>query len=61
MEQLEQGRSEPSEGEQDLMRMCRQEENCNNRAESQLLHGCHLLFQWSGMSKCGTEFECENI
>ena len=36
MQQLEQGYSEPTEGEQDLMRTCRQEENYNNQGESRL-------------------------
>ena len=62
MQQLEPGCSEPSEGEQDLMRMCLQEENCNSRAESQLLQRLPvLLLQWSGMNECGAELECENM
>ena len=62
MQQLEQGCSEPSEGVQDLMWMCLQEENCNSRAESQLLQRLlFLLLQWSGMNECGAELECENM
>ena len=62
MQQLEQGYSGPSEGEQDLMRMCLQEENCNSRAESQLLPRLwFLLLRWSGMNECGAEHECENM
>ena len=62
VQQLEPGCSEPSEGEQDLMRMCLQEENCNSRAESRLLQRLlFLLLQWSGMNECGAELECENM
>ena len=56
VQQLEQGCSDPSEGEQDLMRTCLQEENYNSRAESQLLPRLSfLLLQWSEMNECGTE------
>ena len=62
MQQLEQGCSEPTEGEQDLMRRCLQEENCNSQGESRLLPRLpFLLLQWSGMNECGAELECENM
>ena len=62
VQQLEPGCSEPSEGEQGLMRMCLQEENCNSQAESWLLQRLpFLLLQWSGMNECGAELECENM
>ena len=60
MQQLEQGCFEPSEGEQDLMRTCLQEENYNSRAESRLFTAIILLLQWSGMNECGIEPECGN-
>ena len=37
VQRLERGYSEPSEGEQDLMQTCPQEENYNSQAESRLL------------------------
>ena len=65
MQQLEQGCSEPSESEQDLMWTCLQEENYNNRVESWLMWllprlSC-LLLQWSGMNEYGVELECGNM
>ena len=61
MQRLEQGCFEPSEGEQDFMRMCLQEENYNSQAESRLLPQLSfLLLQWSGMNECGAELEYEN-
>ena len=46
-----QGCSELTEGEQDLMRTCLQEENYNSQGESQLLLRLpFLLLQWSGMN-----------
>ena len=62
MQQLEQGCSEPAEGEQDLMQTRLQEENCNSRAESRLSPRLSfLLLQWSGMNECGAEHECANV
>ena len=62
MQQLEQGCSEPTEGEQDLMRTCLQEENYISQGESRLLPRLpFLLLQWSGMNECGAELECENM
>ena len=62
MQQLEQGCSEPTEGEQDLMRRYLQEENCNSQGENRLLPRLpFLLLQWSGMNECGAELECENM
>ena len=62
MQQLEQGCSEPTEGEQDLMRMCLQEENYSSQGESRLLPRLpFLLLQWSGMNECVAEPECENM
>ena len=53
---------EPTEGEQDLMRTCRQEENYNNQGESRLLPQLpFLLLQWSGMNECVAEHEYENM
>ena len=60
--EIEQGCSEPSKGEQDLMQTCLQEENYNSRAKSRLLPRLlFLLLQWSGMNKCGAEPECGNM
>ena len=62
MQKLEQGYSELTEGEQDLMRTCRQEENYNNQGESRLLPRLpFLLLQWSGMNECVAEHEYENM
>ena len=62
MLQLEQGCSEPTEGEQDLMRTCLQEKNYNSQGESRLLPLLpFLLLQWSGMNECGAALECENM
>ena len=62
MQQLEQGCSEPTEGEQDLMRRCLQEENYNSQGESRLLPRLpFLLLRWSRMNECGAELECENM
>ena len=62
MQQLEQGCFEPSEGEQDLMRMCLQKENYNSRVESRLLPRLSfLLLQWSGKNECSAELVCENM
>ena len=62
MQQLEQGYSEPTEGEQDLMRTCRQEENYSSQGESRLLpRPPFLLLQWSGMNECVAEPEYENM
>ena len=62
MQQLEQGCSEISEGEQDLMRTCLQEENYNSQAENRLLPRLSsLLLRWSGMNECDAEPECENM
>ena len=62
MQQLEQGCSELTEGEQDLMRTCLQEENYNSRGESRLFpRSPFLLLQCPGMNECGVELECENM
>ena len=62
MQQLEQGCSEPSEGEQDLMRTCQQEDNYNNQVESRLLPQLSsLLLRWSGMNECDAGPECGNM
>ena len=62
VQQLEQGCSEPTEGEQDLMQRCLQEENYNSQGESRLLPRLpFLLLQWSRMNECGAELECENM
>ena len=62
MRQLEQGCSEPSEGEQDLMRMFLQEENYNNQAESRLFQRLSFLLpRWSGMNECDAEPECGSM
>ena len=62
MQQLEQGCSEPSEGDQDLMWMCLQDENYNSQAENRLLPRLSfLLLRWSGKNKCGAELECVNM
>ena len=62
MQQLEQGCSEPTEDEQDLMRMCLQEENYSSQGESRLLpRPLFLLLQWSGLNECVAEPECENM
>ena len=56
VQQLEQGYSEPTEDEQDLMRTCRQEENYNIiKARAVCCHGyrfcCFSGQQWTNVSK----------